>query len=103
MTQPLASASRKLAVGAGRSEAVSAWDPEPIAEPSLELRLLVPPMTNSSYRFGRYEGSSERRAAAALTSDAAHSLRLVGLPPTAGSPRTVSRAARSSRNGRGRR
>src|SRR2546430_16367065 len=68
MTQLLMSASRTLAVGAGRAGAACAWDAEPIAEPSLELLLLLPPMTNSAYRFGRYEESSARRAAAALIS-----------------------------------
>jgi hypothetical protein len=100
MTQPLLSASRQLAVGAGRSGAVCAWDAEPIAEPSLELLLLLPPMTNSAYRFGRYEESSARRAAAALISAVPGGL---AAGDDAGRPRTVSRAARPSRTGRGRR
>ena len=100
MTQLLMSASRTLAVGAGRAGAACAWDAEPIAEPSLELLLLLPPMTNSAYRFGRYEESSARRAAAALISAVPGGL---AAGDDTGRPRTVSRAARPSRNGRGRR
>src|SRR6266478_6845767 len=113
MTLPLTSASRKPAVGARRSGAVCAWDAEPIAEPSLELLLVLPPMTNSTYLVGRYEGSNARRAAAALFSvapgglaagdDAGRPLPLGGLPPNAGRLRMLSRAARPSRNGPGRR
>jgi hypothetical protein len=105
MTQPLTSASRKLAAGATRVRAVCAWDAEPIAEPSLELLLLLPPLTNSSYLSGGSEGSSERRAAAAQISaapgalaagdDFVRGLPLVGVSPNAGRPRTVSRAARN--------
>jgi len=83
MTQPLASASRDLAVDVRRSKAVCAWDAEPIAAPSLELLLLPPPMTNSAY-LGRYEELASRGAAAR------------------NSARTVSLAARPSRDGRGR-
>ena len=113
MTLPLTSASRKLAVGARRSGAVCAWDAEPIAEPSLELLLVLPPMTNSTYLVGHDEGSNARRAAAALFSvapgglaagdDAGRPLPLGGLPPNAGRPRMLSRAAGPSRNGPGRR
>ena len=113
MTQPLTCASRKFAGGARRSGAVCAWDAEPIAEPSLELLVLPSPMTNSAYLFGRAEESSARRAAAALISaapgglaasdDAVRLRPLVGLPADAGRPWTVSRAARPSRNERGRR
>ena len=83
MTQPLTSASRKFAGGARRSGAVCAWDAEPIAEPSLELLVLPSPMTNSAY-LGRYEELASRGAAAR------------------NSARTVSLAARPSRDGRGR-
>ena len=106
MTQPLSSASRKLAAGATRSRAVCAWDAEPVAEPSLELLLLLPPLTNSSYLFGRSEGSSERQAAAAQRGglaagdDSVRRLPLVGVSPNAGRPRTASRAARNGREQR---
>ena len=107
MIRPFTNTSRELAVDARRTTAVRAWDAEPIAEPSLELLLLPPPMTNSAYLFGRNEGRGAALDSAALGGLAAGGETVGPFPlrrsPNAGRPRAVSRALRPSRNERGRR